>query len=249
MSEAGMSRETLLGQTFVQLADSLVTGFDVVELLDDLVDSAVALLDLAAAGLMLTDQRGNLRVMAASSEGTRTLELLELQNDEGPCLECFRTGQPVYSENVDDQDTHWPLFAAQAREHGFGPVYALPMRLRTDTIGALNLFRVPGASMSAAELDLGQALADVATIAIVQHRTIRAVEHLAEQLQAALSSRVAIEQAKGALAERAQIEMSAAFELMRTYARRTQQRLSDVAAAIASGQLPPAAVLTLDQPG
>jgi transcriptional regulator with GAF, ATPase, and Fis domain len=237
MGELKPSREALLGQTFVQLADSLVTGFDVVELLADLVGSAVDLLGVAEAGLMLTDQRGFLRVMAASSERTRTLELLELQNDEGPCLECFRTGRLVISADLDERAQRWPQFSAQLDADGYGAVYALPLRLRTQTIGALNLFLRQGTELSPTDLELGQALSDVATIAIISHRAMRASEQLAEQLQLALSSRVAIEQAKGAVAERAQVDMATAFELLRGYARRNQQRLSDVAAAIAAGEL------------
>src|SRR6478752_1346446 len=206
MTEKDATREVLLGRKFVELADSLVSGFDVVELLDDLVSSGVELLGLAAAGLMLTDQQGNLRVMAASSTRTHLLELFELQNDQGPCLDCFRTGRAVTAELSETQQERWPLFAAQVRELDIGPVYALPMRLRERTIGAFNLFRPPSAPLAEIDLALGQALADVATIAILQHRTIRESEQLAEQLQAALNSRIVIEQAKGALAERAQID-------------------------------------------
>jgi GAF domain-containing protein len=238
MENEQQSREGLLGRTFVKLADSLVSGFDVVEMLDDLVNSAVTLLDVAEAGLMLTDQRGFLRVVAASSERTRTIELLELQNDEGPCLECFRTGRAVASVDLDDRAQRWPQFASQIADDAIGPVYALPMRLRNETVGAMNLFLAPGPGLAPADIELGQALSDVATIAIISHRAMRAGEQLAEQLQLALSSRVAIEQAKGVLSERAQIDMQAAFELLRSYARTNRQRLSDVAAAVASGELP-----------
>ena len=118
------------------------------------------------------------------------------------------------------------------------------MRLRERTIGAFNLFRLPGEGMLAApDLELGQALADVATIAILQHRTIRESEQLAEQLQAALNSRIVIEQAKGALAERAHVDVDVAFTMLRRFARQSRARLSDVAAAVASGELAPAAVV------
>ncbi len=250
MNDRDPTREVLLGRKFVTLADSLVTGFDVVELLDDLVSSGVELLDLAAAGLMLTDQQGRLRVMAASSTRTHVLELFELQNDEGPCLDCFRTGQAVSAEDVNDQRTRWPMFAAELRTIGFGPVYALPMRLRDHTIGAFNLFRQTSAPLTRVDLDLGQALADVATIAILQHRTIRESEQLAEQLQAALNSRIVIEQAKGALAERGRVDVDVAFSMLRRFARQTQAPLSDVAGAVASGALAPSAVIAaveLDQ--
>lgn len=244
MTNKNATRESLLGRKFVELADSLVSGFDVVELLDDLVASGVELLDLAAAGLMLTDQQGNLRVMAASSMPTHLLELFELQNDQGPCLDCFRTGEAVSAELPEIQQERWPLFAAQVRELGLGPVYAVPMRLRERTIGAFNLFRLPSEPLTELDLALGQALADVATIAILQHRTIRESEQLAGQLQAALNSRIVIEQAKGALAERAQIDMDVAFGMLRRFARQTQSRLSDVAGAVASGSLSPSIVIS-----
>jgi GAF domain-containing protein len=215
----------------------------VVELLDDLVSSGVELLGLAAAGLMLTDQRGNLRVMAASSAPARMLEVFELQNDEGPCLDCFRTGRPVKAEDLEEKQARWPLFAAQVRDLGLGPTYALPMRLRERTIGAFNLFRSPGALLTEIDLALGQALADVATIAILQHRTIRDSEQLAEQLQAALNSRIVIEQAKGVVAERAQVDVDVAFGLLRRFARQTHARLSDVAGAVASGHIAPSVVI------
>jgi len=243
MTNRETTRDVLLGRKFVALADSLVTGFDVVELLDDLVASGVEWLDLAAAGLMLTDQQGKLRVMAASSTPTRLLEVFELQNDEGPCLDCFRTGQPVVAEDLDTQQERWPRFATEVRNLGIGPVYALPMRLRDRTIGAFNLFRLPGEPLTDLDLALGQALADVATIAILQHRTIRESEQLAEQLQAALNSRIVIEQAKGVLAERAQVDVEVAFTMLRGFARQTQSRLSDVAASVASGDLAPTAVI------
>src|SRR6266704_900956 len=237
MSGVNTSRELRLGRMFVRLADSLVTGFDVVEMLDALVTSCVELLDAAAAGLMLSDQRGQLRVMAASSEQTRLMELFELQYDQGPCVDCFRADQ--------EQADRWPLFAHEVRSRGFGPLYALPLRLRDNTIGALNIFQLPGSPLPEGDLQIAQALADVATIAILQYRTIHAGEQLAEQLQTALNSRVAIEQAKGVVAEFAHVDMARAFEMLRHYSRNTQSRLSEVAAAIASGKLAPAAVVSL----
>jgi transcriptional regulator with GAF, ATPase, and Fis domain len=229
-----------LGQTFVRLTDTLVTGYDVVELLDGLVHNCVDLLAAAAGGLLLADQRGTLQVMAASSEQTW---LLELQNNEGPCLDCYRTGEPLRVEDADDQATRWPAFSSQLREHRLGAVYALPLRLGVEILGALNVFLPAGAALAELDLRIGQALADAATIAVVQHRAIRAGEEVIEQLQTALNSRIAIEQAKGVLAEYAQVRMDVAFELLRDYSRRTQQRLTDVATAIASGRVRPGTVL------
>lgn len=230
------NRERRLASAFVALADNLVVGFDLAELFDDLLLACVDLLELAAAGLLLADQRGALRPVASSSEQTRLLELFELQNDEGPCLDCYRDGTRVGA--VDDEALdRWPMFGPEARALGFGPVYALPMRLREQTIGALNLFRPVGAPLTDHDLGVGQALADVATIAILQHRARVAEQQLAEELQTALNSRIAIEQAKGMIAEFAQVDMDRAFAALRGYARSNGVRLTEVAMAVASGQI------------
>jgi GAF domain-containing protein len=239
-------RDVRLAELFVRLADSLVTEFDVIELLDELVASCVELLDASAAGLMLADQRGQLRVMAASTEQARLLELFEIQNEDGPCLDCYRTSRPLIAITDDEQAALWPRFARELRAGGFGPVYAMPLRLRDNTIGALNLFLLPGAALSPSDVALAQALADVATIAILQHRAIHAGQQLAEQLQTALNSRVAIEQAKGVVAERAGVDMDQAFDLLRSYARQSRSRLSDVATGVASGRLRPESITERD---
>lgn len=242
MTEVPQDRERLLARAFVRLADTLVGGFDVVELFDDLVRTCVDLLGLPAAGLVLADQRGALRVMASSSEQTRVLELFELQHDQGPCLDCYRTSLPVAVLDEPEQAARWPAFAAEARALGLGPVYALPMRLRQQTIGALNIFRPPHSPLSDVELDIGQAMADVATIAILEHRARLADQHLAEQLQTALNSRIVIEQAKGVIAEHAQVDMDTAFAMLRDHARGNNHRLTELATAVASGQVPPEVV-------
>jgi len=231
------TREHRLAEMFVALADTLVTGFDVVGLFDDLTSACVELLDVTAAGLMLADPTGRLRVMASSSERSRLLELLEIQNNEGPCLDCYRDGQPVVVGDLTAADERWPTFSAAAAGVGFGSVYALPMRLREETIGALNLFHRQPAALTGRGIRLGQALADVATIGILQQRIVQRGNDLADQLQTALNSRLIIEQAKGVLAEREQVDMSAAFELVRRYARQTGGKLSKVAAAVVSGEL------------
>jgi GAF domain-containing protein len=222
---------------FVALTDTLVADFDVADLFHDLAGACVELLEVSAAGLMLVDLSGRLRVMSSSSERSRLLELMEIQNDEGPCLDCHREGVPVLVADLAAERARWPSFADEAIRVGFAAVYALPMRLRSDTIGALNLFHRDPDTITEATLRIGQALADVATIAILQQRAVQAREELSEQLQTALNSRVIIEQAKGVLAERQQIDMSAAFTVLRGYARGTQQRLSDVARAVVAGEL------------
>src|ERR1700749_534961 len=219
----------LLSDTFIELADTMVADFDVIDFLHLLTDRSVALLGAAAAGVVLADPRGELRMAAASSEEAGLLELFQLQNDQGPCLECFRTGRPVTATGLAGPPPRWPRFAQAAAQAGFATVEALPMRLRGQVIGALNLFGAGPGRLQAADRRIGQALADVATIGLLHERNVRRREAVAEQLQAALNSRVVIEQAKGKLAERLGIDMDRAFTMPRDYARNTNQRLTDVA--------------------
>ena len=237
MAKESTIREQRLADVFVGLADTLVGGFDLVGLFDDLAAACVDLLEVSAAGLMLADASGQLRVMASSSERSRLLELLEIQNDAGPCLDCYRHGRAVLVTDLAADPERWPRFSGEAIRVGFGSVYALPMRLREETIGALNLFHQQPNGVSDANLRLAQALADVATIGILQQRAVQQSSDLAEQLQTALNSRLIIEQAKGVLAEREQTDMSEAFELLRGYARRKRVKLSGVAAAVVGGDL------------
>jgi ANTAR domain/GAF domain len=232
-----MRREPRLASVFVELADTLVAEFDVIDFLHTLADRSVELLGAEAAGLMLADQRGNLQLVASSAESARLLEVFELQNAEGPCLDCFRTGEQLV--NLDDatMQARWPKFWAETNQLGFGSAHALPMRLREDVIGAINLFGRAGASLSEQDIAVGQAMADVATIGLLQERSVRQKEVLAEQLQTALNSRVLIEQAKGVLAERAQVGIDTAFTLMRSYAREHHRTLSRVAIDIVNGSL------------
>jgi GAF domain-containing protein len=194
-----------------------------------LADRSARLLNVSAVGVLLADPRGQLRVAAASSEAAGLVELFQIQNDQGPCLDCFRTGRAVTAAGLVEQDHRWPRFATAATQAGFGAVHALPMRLRDQVIGALNLFSTETGALSQADLRIGQALADVATIGLLQERNVRRAETLAEQLQGALNSRVVIEQAKGRLAERLGLGMDEAFALLREHARNTNQRLTDVA--------------------
>jgi GAF domain-containing protein len=232
-----MPREGLLARTLVELADTLVADFDVVELLTRLADRCVDVLDVAAAGLMLVGPDGDLRVMASSSEAMRVLELFELQAKEGPCLDCYRSGKPIMSSDLARVDRRWPRFAAEALSGGFRSVHALPMRLRGTVIGALNLFRVEPGEMRPAEVDAAQALADVATIAILQNRASLEAQVVNQQLAHALNSRVVIEQAKGMVAERQDLSMEQAFYALRKHARDHNLRLVEVAEAVISGSL------------
>ena len=219
----------LLTDTFVDLADTMVADFDIIDFLHMLTDRSAALLSAAAAGVVLADPRGQLRVAAASSEAAGLIELFQIQNDEGPCLECFRSGHSVTAPDLAGPEQQWPRFAAAATDAGFRTVEALPMRLRDQVIGALNLFRATAGPFEPGDLRIGQALADVATIGLLQERNLRRSETIAEQLQAALNSRVVIEQAKGKLAERSATDMDTAFRMLRDHARNTNRRLTDVA--------------------
>jgi len=235
----------LLSATFVELTDTMVAGFDVIDFLHVLTDRSVQLLDVSAAGLLLADPRGELRVVAASSEAARLLELFQLQSDQGPCLDCFRAGQPVDSGDLAAAGQRWPRFAPAAQQAGFAAVQALPMRLRDQVIGALNLFRASPGTLPPEDIRVGQALADVATISLLHERSMRHSDTLNEQLQTALNSRVIIEQAKGKLAERLGLDMDQAFSLLRDFARNRNRRLSDLAQAFIDGSetltsLPPA---------
>jgi hypothetical protein len=229
-----MSREQRLAETFVELADTLVADFDVIEFLQVLASRCVELLDVSAAGLVLADQGGSLRVVAASDERARLLELFEVQGDEGPCRDCYRLGAAVVNVDLGAAGGRWPGFAPRAVAEGFGSANALPLRLRAQVVGSLNLFHAGAGGLVSLELRLAQALADAAAIGILQQRTIRHGEIAAAQLQAALTSRVVIEQAKGVLAERLQISTDDAFAVLRTAARSRSRPLSEVAREVAA---------------
>jgi GAF domain-containing protein len=232
-----MPKQALFARTLVELADTLVADFDVVELLTRLSDRCVDVLDVAAAGLMLVAPDGDLRVMASSSEAMRVLELFELQSKEGPCLDCYLSGKPVVNQDLARSDSRWPRFANEAIAAGFRSVHALPMRLRGTVIGALNLFHVEPGEMQEADVEAAQALADVATIAILQHRATLEAQVINQQLAHALNSRIVIEQAKGMVAERETLNMEEAFSALRGYARNHNLRLAEVAEAIIAGSL------------
>ncbi len=233
--------EIALADVFVEMADTLVDDFDVIDFLHLLTERCVQLLGISAAGLLLTDKQDTLQLVAASSERTRLLELFQLQTRQGPCVDCFRTGRPVSVADLPAAG-RWPHFSAAAAEVGFAAVHALPMRLRSQVIGALNFFSTSTGALEEGKLRIGQALADVATIGLLQQRAIHRGDVLTEQLQTALNSRVLIEQAKGILAERLRLGVADAFTLLRGQARNHGRRLSDLAQAVVDGteQVPPA---------
>jgi GAF domain-containing protein len=232
-----MTNQDLMVRTLVNLADTLVDDFDVVELLHLLTDRCVEILDVSAAGLMLASPGGQLRVMASSVEAMRVLELFEIQSEEGPCMDCFRTGLPVPNADMARGDDRWPRFSPRALEAGFRSADAVPLRLRSSVIGALNLFRAEPGGLEQEDLNAAQALADVATIAILQHRVAEEARILNEQLDRALNSRILIEQAKGVWAERTQSDMDQAFSMLRAYARSHNLALVAVARAVIDGDI------------
>jgi|SRR5882724_9559690 len=234
--------EVELADVLIEMADTLVDDFDLIEFLQVLTERCVQVLDVTAAGLLLTDQRDTLQLVAASSERTRLLEVLQLQTDDGPCVDCFHTGQPVSVADL-AAEARWPRFTAAATQVGFTSVHAVPMRLRQQVIGALNLFDIAPAVLDKARLRAARALADVATIGLLQQRAISRRDLVTEQLQGALHSRIVIEQAKGVLAERHTLDMDEAFTLLRGYARDHSRRLSDLARDVidATVYIPPPA--------
>jgi GAF domain-containing protein len=230
-----------LARVFVEVADTLIDEFDLLDFLHMLVSRAADLIEGSTVGLLLTDQYDELRFMAASDENTKLLELFQVQNEQGPCLDAYRTAQPVINTDLDHGAAIWPVFAPRAAAAGFRTVHAFPLRLRREVIGALNVFgTTTDATLDDADVQIVQALADVAAISLLQERSIHRGELLTEQLQGALNSRITIEQAKGTLAHAHGITTDQAFTMLRAYARRGNHRLVDIATTVVTDltQLP-----------
>jgi GAF domain-containing protein len=232
-----MTRESDVVRSLVAMADTLVDDFDIVDLLTGLTDRCVDLLGISAAGVMLASPRGGLGLVACSSEAMRLLELFELQSQEGPCLDAFRSGERVEQQRLAPGSGRWPMFSAAARSVGFQSALALPLRIRDITVGALNLLSAEQTPMDEADLIVARAFADLAALSVTQHRASVEAQLLNEQLSAALTSRVVIEQAKGVISERAGIDLAEAFSRLRVYARNENLRLTDVAQAAVDGTL------------
>ena len=232
-----LTREHHLLGTFVALADSLVDDFDVVDVLQRLVDECISLFDASAAGILLLSRSNKLEVIVSTSERSELVELMQLRAGAGSCVEAATTGQVVSVGDIDQIAHRWPAFAADARASGFASIHAIPMRLRESTLGSLNLLRDEPGVLNAADAAAAQALADIATISILQQRLVEESELAQAQLQRALDSRVVIEQAKGYLAQRLNIDMDEAFARIRKRARSTQARISVVAADVIAGRV------------
>lgn len=236
-------READVVAAFVTLATSLARGRDVVDLFSELTADCADLLDIDTAGLLLADRQGNLHVAAASSERAMSLELFQLQREEGPCLDCYRSGEPVGVEDLSNSSDRWPQFAAAANEAGIRSVNAVPLRLRDMVLGTLGLFGSRPGRLNNDDLNLGQALADVASVALVAERAVEDHNLVVDQLQTALDRRVLLEQAKGLLAERGGITMDQAFGHLRQYARDHNLRLTDVARSLVQREVSAEAVI------
>ncbi len=221
-----------LAKIFVEVADTMIDEFDLIEFLQMLADRAAGLLDASTVGLLLADPSGHLRSMAASDETTKLLELFQTQGSDGPCLDAYRTGAPVINADLRTATPRWPRFAPVAVSAGFRSVHAFPLRLRKEVIGAMGVFGTEVGDLDDSDAQIVQALADVAAIGLLQERTISHGEALTEQLQGALNSRIIIEQAKGAIAQAHGVSVDVAFTVLRAYARRNNRRLSDTASLV-----------------
>lgn len=223
------TREHQLVDAFVSLTDSLVSDYDVVELLQTLVDNAAELFDAQAAGILLVNPQQELEVVASTSERSSFIGLMQLRAGEGPCVEAFATGETVSVEDPEEMQRRWPLFAATSAQQGYASVHSIPLRLRDSTLGSMNLFRETTGALNTTDAVAARALTDVATISILQQRTTEHAVLVQQQLQHALDSRIAIEQAKGFLAHTHQIDPDAAFDMLRSYARSQQARIAETA--------------------
>lgn len=235
MSES--SREARLSAAFVQLADTLTAEYDMVDLLHTLLDECVDVLVMNAGGLMIADSLGHLELLASTSEKADLVEVMQLAAGEGPCIESFTSGSSVSIADIGDTKTRWPEFSAVALRQGFHSVLAVPLKLRGQIIGTMNLFANQTGAVSDRDCAIAQALADVATIGILQERAIRETGIVTEQLQRALDSRILIEQAKGVLSELGSMEMDAAFSALRNYARNNNLTLRSVAEGVVNRSL------------
>jgi GAF domain-containing protein len=233
-----MTRESLLIATLVELADNLVDDYDVIDVLTVLAHRCVEAIDVDAAGVMLASPAGELQFVASSSESMRVLELFQIQSNEGPCVDCFHDGLAT-NHALSESDGRWPSFTPKALDHGFRSVHSLPMRLRGRTIGALNLFRTHQGTLTEEDAGMAQGLADVATIAILQHRSTLDASVLNAQLNNALNSRIIIEQAKGMIRQSTNCGMDEAFSRLRNHARNHNEGLTDVASRIVDNSVLP----------
>ncbi|KGJ74887.1 transcriptional regulator [Cryobacterium roopkundense] len=224
--------DVLLSTAFVEIADRLVSKYDTFDVLRTLVDHCVALLDVTAAGIVLADKFGDLQVLASTSEASQHVELLQHRAGAGPCVDAYRYGRVITLSDIKAEGDRYPAFRAAALSQGFQSVHAIPMRVRPDTIGALNLFRNDTGSLTVEDARIGQALADMATVSILYERTVREDAAMKEQLERAVGSRALIEEAEGIIAQRHNVDLDEAFRILRAYSHAQEQTLHMSAAQI-----------------
>ncbi|KQQ03662.1 MULTISPECIES: GAF and ANTAR domain-containing protein [unclassified Rathayibacter] len=231
----GSVREQLLLETLTTVADTLVDDFDVVDFLHDLVDRCAMIFDAVDVGIVLADGHGQLVVMASTSERIRLIEVLQLSTGDGPCVESYEHGSVVTAGSLDEIVRRWPAFAHGVRDSGYQSVHAVPLRLRRETIGSLNFFLDTPGALAESDVRAAQTIADVATIGLVQERTVREASLARDQLQRALDARVLIEQAKGVISHSLNVDMEAAWVILRQRARSRQARVTDIAQGVIDG--------------
>lgn len=247
MTERAENRERDIVRAFVDLSTELVNDYDVLEMLTQLTTNCASLLDVSSAGLLLADTRGVLHVAAASSERTKQLELFQLQRDQGPCLDCYSSGAAVVVPDMAAEQERWPQFSRAALDAGFKSVHAVPMKLRGNILGALNLFGESVGRLEDSDLDLAQALAHVACVAIVNEKSASDHVTVNSQLQHALTSRIVLEQAKGVIAYAGGLEIDDAFVVLRGYARHHGRKISEVAHEVVNREIRGETLLQLSQ--
>lgn len=225
-------REQRLNAAFVRVADTLIADYDIIDLMHSLLEVCTNVLDVEAGGLVLADESGELQLLASTSEQADFVEVMQLNAGAGPCVDSFRTGSVISVGDIELSGGPWPAFQRAALQQGFRSVHATPMRLRGQVLGAMNLFGVQVGELNAPDVAVAQALADVATIGILQERSIRETSVIAEQLQWALDSRIVIEQAKGVVSATGKLTMDESFTALRCYARRTNTTLRNVAQGV-----------------
>jgi GAF domain-containing protein len=225
------------------MADTLTANYDVVDLLHTLVVECTMIVAATAGGLMLADSSGRLQLLASTDESAELVEVMQLAAGAGPCVDCFTSGTSVSVPNIAASGGHWPDFEGAALGQGFQSVHATPMKLRGEVIGTMNLFNVAPGAFRPRDAAVVQALADVATIGILQQRIATESHLVAEQLQRALDSRVLIEQARGAMSQALGLTMDEAFGALRNYSRNNNMTMHAVATAITTRSLTADALL------
>ena len=211
-ADDGPDRFDHLGRALGAVLDP---SLDVLDAMDRVIDACVRFTSATEAGVVLADADGSLNVIASSSERTSDAEEAQLGTDEGPCLDCYRSGTTIDVPDVSTHEAEWPTFARTMRERGLVGTFAEPIRLRAATIGSLCVFADHGRGHDDRDVVLLQLLADAASAALARQRGTGPLRTLDEQVEDAIEARVTVEQAKGALAHRRGVRIDEAFQLIR----------------------------------